>query len=117
MDGFTMIRKLRETSNENAVLFDEFGKYTEFATVRSQIAGSGVLQDLFEAIQVNANNVCFLGFIQFELNAYVQRVAPEYKNEIEVKGAVTVVCPTCRGSGLVEDDETTDGENAEKHHG
>ena len=64
------------------VLFDEFGKYTEFATVRSQIAGSGVLQDLFEAIQANANNVCFLGFIQFELNAYVQRVAPEHKNEI-----------------------------------
>ncbi|RPH52311.1 MAG: hypothetical protein EHM85_03425 [Desulfobacteraceae bacterium] len=64
------------------VLFDEFGKYTEFATVRSQIAGSGVLQDLFEAIQANANSTCFLGFIQFELNAYVQRVAPEHKNEI-----------------------------------
>lgn len=64
------------------VLFDEFGKYTEFATVRSQIAGSGALQDLFEAIQANANSACFVGFIQFELNAYVQRVAPEYKNEI-----------------------------------
>ena len=64
------------------VLFDEFGKYTEFATVRSQIAGSGVLQDLFEAIQANAGNACFVGFIQFELNAYVQRVAPEYRNEI-----------------------------------
>lgn len=64
------------------VLFDEFGKYTEFATVRSQIAGSGVLQDLFEAIQANANNACFVGFIQFELNSYVQRIAPEYKNEI-----------------------------------
>lgn len=64
------------------VLFDEFGKYTEFATVRSQIAGSGVLQDLFEAVQANANSACFVGFIQFELQAYVQRVAPEYKNEI-----------------------------------
>jgi hypothetical protein len=64
------------------VLFDEFGKYTEFATVRSQIAGSGALQDLFEAIQANANSACFVGFIQFELNAYMQRVAPEYKNEI-----------------------------------
>lgn len=63
-------------------LFDEFGKYTEFATVRSQIAGSGVLQDLFESIQANSNNSCFLGFIQFELNSYVQRVAPEYRNEI-----------------------------------
>jgi len=64
------------------VLFDEFGKYMEFATVRSQIAGNGVLQDLFEAIQANANNACFVGFIQFELNSYVQRIAPEYKNEI-----------------------------------
>lgn len=64
------------------VLFDEFGKYTEFATVRSQIAGSGALQDLFEAIQANADTACFVGFIQFELNAYVQRVAREYRNEI-----------------------------------
>ncbi len=65
-----------------AVLFDEFGRYTEFATVRSHIAGSGVLQDLFEGIQANAGKACFAGFIQFELNAYVQRVAPEHKNEI-----------------------------------
>lgn len=65
------------------ILFDEFGKYTEFATLKSQIAGSGALQDLFEAVQqAKDNSVCFVGFIQFELNAYVQRVAPEYKNEI-----------------------------------
>jgi hypothetical protein len=64
------------------VLFDEFGRYTEFATVRSQVAGSGVLQDLFEAIQANGSGACFAGFIQFELNAYVQRVAPEYRNDI-----------------------------------
>ncbi len=64
------------------VLFDEFGKYTEFATVRSQIAGNGVLQDLFEAVQANSNSVCFVGFIQFELSSYVKRIAPEYKNEI-----------------------------------
>ena len=30
------------------VIFDEFGKYTEFATMRSHIAGSGVLQDLLK---------------------------------------------------------------------
>lgn len=64
------------------ILFDEFGRYTEFATVRSQIAGSGALQDLFEGIQANTNAVCFAGFIQFELNTYVQRVAPEHRNEI-----------------------------------
>jgi hypothetical protein len=64
------------------ILFDEFGRYTEFATVKSHVAGSGVLQDMFEAIQGNAGKVCFVGFIQFELNAYVQRVAPEHRNEI-----------------------------------
>lgn len=64
------------------VLFDEFGRYTEFATVRSQVAGSGVLQDLFEAVQAHSGSACFVGFIQFELNAYVQRIAPEYRNEI-----------------------------------
>lgn len=65
-----------------AVIFDEFGRYTEFATVRSHIAGSGVLQDLFEGIQANAGTACFAGFIQFDLNAYVQRVAAEHRNEI-----------------------------------
>ena len=64
------------------IIFDEFGKYTEFATVKSQIAGTGVLQDLFESVQNNASKVCFVGLIQYELNAYVQRIAPEYKNEI-----------------------------------
>ncbi len=64
------------------VLFDEFGRYTEFATLRSQVAGSGALQDLFEGIQAHADVACFVGFIQFELNAYVQRVAPEFRNEI-----------------------------------
>ncbi|MEI8084135.1 MAG: hypothetical protein WCI74_20030, partial [Actinomycetes bacterium] len=64
------------------ILFDEFGRYTEFATVRSHIAGSGALQDLFEVIQVHEGAACFIGFIQFEMNAYVQRIAPEYRNEI-----------------------------------
>ncbi|MEN6643973.1 MAG: hypothetical protein ABFE08_16170, partial [Armatimonadia bacterium] len=64
------------------ILFDEFGRYTEFATERSQIAGNGVLQDLFEGVQSHSDEACFVGFIQFELNAYVQRVAPELRNEI-----------------------------------
>ena len=64
------------------ILFDEFGRYTEFATTRSQIAGSGVLQDLFEAVQSHPDKTSFVGFIQFELNAYVQRIAPEYRNDI-----------------------------------
>ena len=40
------------------------------------------MQELFETVQANSNAVCFVGFIQFELSAYVKRIAPEYKNEI-----------------------------------
>jgi len=64
------------------VLFDEFGRYAEFATIRSQVAGSGVLQHLFEGIQSNSTTATFVGFIQFDLNTYVQRMAQEFKNEI-----------------------------------
>jgi len=65
------------------VLFDEFGKYIEFASTKSHLAGNGVLQDLFEAIQSYSSHACFIGFIQFELNAYLQRMALEYKNEMQ----------------------------------
>ncbi|MDY0132612.1 MAG: hypothetical protein RBR53_08080 [Desulforegulaceae bacterium] len=64
------------------ILFDEFGRYAEFATLSRQIAGSGVLQQLFEGIQSNAEKTTFVGFIQFELTAYIQRIAPEFKNDI-----------------------------------
>jgi hypothetical protein len=65
------------------ILFDEFGKYMEFASTRSHLAGSGVLQELFEATQAYSPRVCFVGFIQFELNAYLQRMATEQKNEMQ----------------------------------
>ena len=64
------------------VLFDEFGRYTEFAAGKSHIAGSGALQSLFQGMQNNTQSACFVGFIQYELNAYVQRVAPEHRAEI-----------------------------------
>jgi hypothetical protein len=64
------------------IVFDEFGRYTEFATLKSQIAGSGALQQLFEGIQKNSEKSFFLGLIQFELNAYLERIAPEFKNDI-----------------------------------
>lgn len=64
------------------ILFDEFGRYMEFATIRSHIAGSGVLQDLFEGVQAKSGLAFFAGFIQFDLNAYVERIAREHRNEI-----------------------------------
>ncbi len=64
------------------IIFDEFGHYTEFATTHSQIAGNGALQHLFEGVQDNAGKISFVGFIQYELKAYEQRLSSDYKNEI-----------------------------------
>lgn len=63
------------------ILFDEFGKYLEFAIGKPYIAGTGALQDLFESIQNNSEHVCIVGFIQFELKSYLQRLNPEYHND------------------------------------
>lgn len=64
------------------ILFDEFGRYLEFATTKSQIAGNGALQQLYEGVQENSGNLSFIGFIQYELKAYEQRLPAEFKNDI-----------------------------------
>lgn len=64
------------------ILFDEFGRYLEFAVQKPHIAGPAALQQLFEAVQENADGVFMLAFIQSELKAYVSRVAPERRDEI-----------------------------------
>lgn len=64
------------------ILFDEFGRYLEFAVQRPHIAGSGALQQLFEAVQDNADSVFLLGFIQYEIKAYVSRIAPELREDL-----------------------------------
>lgn len=63
-------------------LFDEFGHYMEFATSNPHIAGDGALQQLFEGVQSNEDAVTFIGFIQYELKAYEQRLPVQFKNEI-----------------------------------
>ena len=63
------------------ILFDEFGKYMEFAISKPYIAGSNSLQELFEAVQSCNNFVTFIGFIQFELKAYLLRLNAEFQNE------------------------------------
>lgn len=65
------------------ILFDEFGRYMEFAVHKPQRAGSGALQQLYEAVQANGEGVFLLDFIQYELRAYVSRVAPELRDELE----------------------------------
>ena len=65
------------------ILFDEFGHYMEYATSHPQIAGGGALQHLFEGIQSNDGKIVFVGFVQYELKVYEQRLSsPQYKNEI-----------------------------------
>ena len=64
------------------ILFDEFGRYLEFSVQRPQIAGPGALQQLFECVQANKEAVTLVCFVQYELRAYVSRVAPELKDDL-----------------------------------
>ncbi|WP_395857721.1 hypothetical protein [Dethiobacter alkaliphilus] len=64
------------------IIFDEFGRYLEFSVQKPHIAGSGALQKLFESVQENADKVFLLGFIQYELKAYISRVAPELRDDL-----------------------------------
>ncbi len=65
------------------ILFDEFGRYLEFAVHKPHIAGPEGLQQLFESVQNNTDSIFLLCFIQSELRAYVSRVAPELRDRLE----------------------------------
>ena len=56
------------------ILFDEFGRYIEFAAANPSIASESALQQIFEAVQNSNNNIIFVGFIQSDLNAYLSRI-------------------------------------------
>ncbi len=56
------------------VIFDEFGRYLEFASVQPNIAGDSGMQQMFEAIQNSEGSMLFVGYIQSDLNAYRARV-------------------------------------------
>lgn len=64
------------------IIFDEFGRYLEFSVQKPHIAGSGALQKLFESVQENSDKVFLLSFIQYELKAYISRVAPELRDDL-----------------------------------
>lgn len=64
------------------IIFDEFGRYLEFAVERPHIAGSAALQQLFEGVQAHSHCVHLLCFIQHELKAYIARVAQDHRDEI-----------------------------------
>lgn len=65
------------------IIFDEFGRYLEFASEKPHIAGDSALQQLFEGVQENASKCFLLCFIQYELKAYISRVSHEKKDIIK----------------------------------
>lgn len=56
------------------IIFDEFGRYLEFASNQPNIAGDAGMQQMFEAIQNSEDSMLFIGYIQSDLNAYRSRV-------------------------------------------
>jgi hypothetical protein len=65
------------------IIFDEFGRYVEFAADKPHIAGDAALQQLFEAVQDNADKCFLLCFIQYQLKVYLARVAGERQTTIQ----------------------------------
>lgn len=55
------------------ILFDEFGRYLEYAAEKPLLAGDSALQQIFQGVQDNNQKIRFIGFIQYELKAYLQR--------------------------------------------
>lgn len=55
------------------ILFDELGRYLEYAAEKPQLAGDAALQQIFQGVQDNNTKVRFIGFIQYELKAYLKR--------------------------------------------
>lgn len=56
------------------ILFDEFGRFLEYASANPGRAGDSALQQIFEAVQNAEGNIQFVGFIQADIKAYLQRV-------------------------------------------
>lgn len=55
------------------IMFDEFGRYLEYAAEKPHLAGDAALQQIFQGIQDNSDKVRFVGFIQYELKTYLKR--------------------------------------------
>lgn len=55
------------------ILFDEFGRYLEYAAEKPHLAGDAALQQIFQGVQDNSQKVRLIGFIQYELKAYLRR--------------------------------------------
>lgn len=60
--------------NKILVLFDEFGRFIEYAAANPAVAGEAALQQIFEAVQSASGKIIFTAFVQSELDAYLARI-------------------------------------------
>lgn len=60
--------------NKVLILFDEFGRYIEYVAANPLIAGDASLQQVFEAVQSANGKALFVGFVQYELEAYLSHI-------------------------------------------
>lgn len=65
------------------ILFDEFGRYLEYAADKPWLAGDSALQQVFQGVQDNANQAKFVGFIQYELKAYLSRFGQKDRSQLQ----------------------------------
>lgn len=64
----------RKPFNKVLILFDEFGRFLEYAGAQPTKAGDAALQQMFEAIQNSDGEAVFVGFVQSDLRAYMSRI-------------------------------------------
>lgn len=60
--------------NKVLIIFDEFGRFIEYAAQYPASAAESALQQVFEAIQNSSGNIVMVGLIQSDLRSYLARV-------------------------------------------
>lgn len=59
------------------ILFDELGRYLEYAAESPNLAGAAALQQMFQGVQDNKERTKFMGFLQYDLRTYLKRFNTE----------------------------------------
>ena len=65
------------------ILFDEFGRFLEFAADRPHIAGDAALQQIYEGVQNNSDKCSMLCLNQYELKVYLSRISRDSQSSIQ----------------------------------
>lgn len=65
------------------ILFDELGRYLEYAAEKPWLAGDSALQQIFQGVQDNVALTRFVGFIQYELKAYLNRFSQKELSQLQ----------------------------------